>query len=98
MDLKGLLLGYTPEPSMKLKSEFDVKIERTVNNQPVQFDARVKGHFVPKNGKADFVADEIYVNGLPNMNLRNLFPRELKDVQRYALSVEFPKTLSKRVR
>ena len=69
MDLKGLIFGYTPEPSIKLRSEFDVKIERKVNKTPVHFDARVKGHFVPKGGKAEFVADEIYVHGMPNVNL-----------------------------
>ena len=95
MDLKGLLFGITPEPSMKLRSEFDVKIERKVNDKPVHFDARVRGHFVPKGGKAEFVADEIYVHGMPGVNLRDLFPRELKDVQKYALSVEYPKALAK---
>jgi hypothetical protein len=98
MDLKGLIFGYTPEPSMKLRSEFDVKIERKVNNTPVHFDARVKGHFVPKGGKAEFIAEEIYVLGMPNVNLRDLFPRELKDVRNYALSVEYPKALSKKFR
>jgi hypothetical protein len=98
MDLKGLIFGYTPEPSIKLRSEFDVKIERKVNKMPVHFDARVKGHFVPKGGKAEFIADEIYVHGMPNVNLRNLFPQELKEVQKYALSVEYPKALTKKLR
>ena len=98
MDLKSLFFGASPEPAMKLRSEFDVKIERKVNNTPIQFDARVKGHFVPKGGKADFVADEIYVHGMPTVNLRDLFPRELKEVQKYALSVEYPKALGKKVR
>ncbi|HMK37836.1 MAG TPA: hypothetical protein VK569_00755 [Bacteroidota bacterium] len=98
MDLKGLIFGDAVEPFVNLKSEFDVKIERRVNKQPVQFDARVKGHFVPKGGKAEFVADEIYVLGMPNVNLRNFFPRELKEVQRYALSVEYPKVLGKKIR
>jgi hypothetical protein len=98
MDLKGLIFGYTPEPSIKLRSEFDVKIERKVNKTPIHFDARVKGHFVPKGGKAEFIADEIYVHGMPNVNLRDLFPRELKEVQKYALSVEYPKALTKKLR
>jgi hypothetical protein len=98
MDLKGLLFGSTPAPSLKLKSEFDVKIERKVNNAPMQFDAHVKGHFVPKGGKAEFVADEICVIGLPSMNIRNFFPRELKEVEKYALSVEYPKKLGVKLR
>jgi hypothetical protein len=95
VDLKGLLFGSTPEPSMKLKSEFDVRIERKVNDKPVHFNARVKGHFVPKGGKAEFVAEEIYVHGMPGVNLRDLFPRDLKDVQKYALSVEYPRALAR---
>ena len=98
MDLKGLIFGITPEPSMKLKSEFDVKIERKVNNMPIHFDARVKGHFVPRGGKAEFIAEEIYVKGMPNVNLRDLFPPELKDVQKYALSIEYPKALRMKLR
>ena len=98
MDLKGLLFGITSEPSMKFRSEFDVQIERQVNNRPVHFDARVKGHFVPKGGKAEFVAEEIYVNGMPGVNLRDLFPRELKEVQKYAMSVEYPKLLGIKLR
>ncbi len=97
MDLKGLIFGTPSGPSMKLKSEFDIKIERRVNNAPMHFDARVKGHFVPRGGKADFIADEIYVNGMPGVNLRDLFPKELKEVQKYALSVEYPKALGKKV-
>ena len=59
MDLKGLIFGYTPEPLLKIRGEFGIKIERMVNKMPVHFDARVKGHFVPKGGRAEFVADEI---------------------------------------
>ena len=98
MELKGLLFGEPAKPQMNIKSEFDVKIERKVNNRPMHFDARVKGHFVPKGGKAEFVTDEIYVNGMPNVNLRDLFPKELKEVQKYALSVEYPKALSRKLR
>ncbi len=98
MDLKGLIFGYTPEPLLKIRGEFGIKIERMVNKMPVHFDARVKGHFVPKGGRAEFVADEIYVDGMPNMNLRDLFPRRLKEVQKYALSVEYPKVLAKKLR
>jgi len=98
VDLKGLIFGITNEPSMSLKSEFDVKIERKVNKKPMHFDARVKGHFVPKGGKAEFIADGIYVLGMPDVNLRELFPRELKEVRQYALSVEYPKVLAKKIR
>ncbi len=98
MDLKGLLFGSATVPVVKLKSEFDVKIERKVNKTPMQFDAHVKGHFVPKGGKTKFVADEICVIGMPDVNLREFFPRELKEVQKYALSVEYPKALRQKLR
>ena len=98
MDLKSLLFGITPEPLVKVKSEFDVKIERKVNKAVVNFDAHVKGHFIPKGGKAEFVAEEIYMQGMPGVNLREMFPRDLKDIQKYALSVEYPKALAKKLR
>jgi len=98
MDFRKLLFGLEPEPTVKVPSEFDVKIERKVRNEVVSFDARVKGYFVPKGGKAQFVADGIYVRGMPNVNLRNLFPADLKDVQKYALSVEYPKALARKLR
>ena len=98
MDLKKLILGIDSGPSMAIRSEFNVKIERKVKDAVVQFDARVKGHFIPKGGKADFIAEEITVNGMESVNLRSFFPRELKDVQKYALSVEYPKALSRKLR
>ncbi|HUI09222.1 MAG TPA: hypothetical protein VL221_02780 [Bacteroidota bacterium] len=98
MDFRKLLFGAEPEPTVRVPSEFDVKIERKVKDQIVRFDARVKGYFVPKGGKAEFIADEIYVHGMPNVNLRNQFPGTLKDVQKYALSVEYPKALARKLR
>jgi hypothetical protein len=97
MDLKTLILGPSAA-SAKFTREFDVKIERKTSAAVVHFDAKVKGHFVAKGGKPDFVAEEIHVVGIPEMNLRTLFPRELKGVRRHALSVEYPKMLGKRVR
>ena len=98
MDFKKLFLGSAPDPVVKVPSEFNVKIERKVQDRIMSFDARVKGYFVPKGGKAEFIADEITVNGMPKVNLRNQFPAELKDIQKYALSVEYPKALARKLR
>lgn len=64
------LFGREPESPLKVPSEFDVKLERKTATFVLQFDARVKGHFVAKGGKPDFVADTIHVHGLPDMNIR----------------------------
>jgi len=97
MDLKTLILGPSTA-SARFTREFDVKIERKTPTTVVHFDAKVRGHFVSKNGKPDFVAEEIHVVGIPEMNLRTLFPQELKSMRRHALSVEYPKMLGKRIR
>ncbi|HTS00411.1 MAG TPA: hypothetical protein VML00_11695 [Bacteroidota bacterium] len=98
MDFRKLLFGVESDSGVRVSSEFDVKIERKVKDKVMRFDARVKGYFVPKGGKAEFIADEIYVRGMPNVNLRNQFPGELKDIQKYALSVEYPKALARKLR
>ena len=98
MDLKKLFFASGKDPAVRVPSEFDVKIARKVKDQVVHFDARVKGYFVPKGGKAEFIADEIIVRGMPGVNLRDQFPAELKEVQKYALSVEYPKALARKLR
>jgi len=98
MDLKKLFFASGNDPAVRVPSEFDVKIERKVKDRVMSFDARVKGYFVPKGGKAEFVADEIIVRGMPGINLRDQFPSALKDVQKYALSVEYPKALARKLR
>ena len=97
MDLKKIFFGQTSE-SMRLYSEFEVKLDRKTPTTMVQFDAKVKGYFVAKGGNPNFVTEEIYVDGMPTMNIRKFFPHELKDVNKYALSVEYPKMLGKKVR
>ena len=97
MDLKKILLGQSSD-SPRFHREFEVKIERKTTTAVVQFDAKVKGYFVGSGGSPNFVAEEIYVNGMPNMNIRQFFPRELKELKKYALSVEYPKVFAQKLR
>jgi hypothetical protein len=92
MDLLTLL-GHANQSALKIPREFPVMIERKTLTATMQLDARVKGHFIENRGKADFVALEITVNGAPDMNLRDFFASELKEVTHYALPVEYPKLL-----
>ena len=59
----------------------------------MQFNAMVSGYFVGRGGKADFVTEKVIVQGIPEMNLRSFLPDELKEVKRYAISVEYPRML-----
>jgi hypothetical protein len=96
MDLYRLL-GIQKPRDVRIPAEFPVTMERKTRQETQQFDARVKGFFVPKGGKADFVPSEITVEGAPEMNLSSFFPSELRKVSRYALTVEFPRRLARRL-
>jgi hypothetical protein len=96
MDLHKLL-GIEKPRDVRISAEFPVTLERRTPAATLQFDATVKGFFVPKWGKADFVPSEITVKDAPEMNLKSFFPSELKEVSRYALSVEFPRRLGQRL-
>jgi hypothetical protein len=98
VNLKSLILGEEPA-SPRGPSEFDVKIERRTSTKDVlQFDARVKGCFTGKGGKPGFVKETIHIHGIPDMNIRQFFPAEIREVKKYALSVELPKALGKKLR
>lgn len=95
MNLKTMIFG-DESPSLRMPSEFDVKIERRTHKDVVQFDAKVKGYFTGKSGKPEFITEIILINGLPDMNIRQFFPEEIKELKKYALSVELPKILGTR--
>lgn len=96
MDLRKLL-GLDDRPSSRLHREFKFKIARKTSSVVLEFDATVHGYFVGYRGKADFIAEGIKVNGIPTMDLRHFLPEEIKAVKRYAVSVEYPKLLSRKV-
>jgi hypothetical protein len=97
MNLKTMIFGEE-SPSLQMPCEFNAKIERRTPTNVLQFDARVKGYFTGKSGKPDFVAETILINGLPDMNIRQFFPAEIKEVKKYALSVELPRVLAGKLR
>ncbi len=96
MDLYKLLDDLKPRNS-RIPAEFPVKLERKANESTLRLDATVKGYFVPRRGRTDFVTSEITVKGSPDMNLRSFFRSELKAVSRYALSVELPRKLGQKI-
>jgi hypothetical protein len=95
MGIRDILFGEETA-SLLIPSEFDVKLERTLNNKAkLEFDARVRGYFVAKGGKPEFVPEVVHICGMPEMNIRDVVPQDLPTVKRYALSVEYPKALAK---
>jgi hypothetical protein len=96
MDLRKLL-GYEDRPSGRLHRQFQVKIERKTPAAVLEFDATVSGYFVGCRGKAEFVAEAISVKEIPTMDLRHFMPQEIKEVKKYALSVEYPRLLGRKV-
>jgi hypothetical protein len=97
MGIRDVLFGAKTS-TLRVPSEFDVKLERqTSSKEKIVFDARVKGYFVAKGGKPDFVAEIVHINGMPEMNIRQLLPGDLPTVKKYAISVEYPKALARKV-
>lgn len=96
MDLYKLIGEQKPRNS-RIPAEFPVKLERRTNETTLRLDATVKGYFVPKWGKTDFVTSEITVKGSPEMNLRSFFRSDLKALSHYALSVELPRKLGHKI-
>jgi hypothetical protein len=81
-------------PSAKLATRFCVKIERTISGGAVVvFDAIVAGYFTGKTGKPSFVTTSVVFDRMPKMNLRDMFPTELKSVETYAVNVMYPKLI-----
>lgn len=91
------LLGLEDQPAGRLHREFPLKIERKTAASVLEFDAIVHGYFVGHRGKADFIAEGIRVKGIPTMDLRHFMPEEIKEVKKYAVSVEYPKLLERKV-
>jgi len=95
MGIRELFFGEETA-SVLIPSEFDVKLERTLNNKAkLEFDARVRGYFVAKGGKPEFVPEVVHICGMPEMNIRDVVPHDLPTVKKHALSVEYPKALAK---
>jgi len=96
MDLRKLF-GLEDLPSARLHRQFQLTIERKTQAALLEFDATVNGYFVGKRGKADFIAEGIKVKGIPTMDIQHFMPEEIKVVKKYAVSVEYPKLLTRKV-
>jgi hypothetical protein len=78
---------------MKMPARFKAKVERKTATQNLVFDVDVKGYFIGKGGKPDFVTEEVTVTGIPNMNMQGFFPKEIEEIRKYAMRVEYPRLL-----
>ena len=96
MDFRKLF-GLEDRPSGRLHRQFQLTIERKTPAALLEFEATVNGYFVGNRGKADFVAEGIKVKGIPTMDLRHFMPEEIRVVKKHAISVEYPKLLSRKV-
>jgi hypothetical protein len=96
MDFRKLF-GLEGRPSGRLHRQFQVTIERKTPAALLEFEATVNGYFVGSRGKADFIAEGIKVKGIPTMDLRHFMPEEIRVVKKHAISVEYPKLLTRKV-
>ena len=78
---------------MKMPVRFKAKVERKTATQDLVFDVDVKGYFIGKGGKPDFITEQMTVVGMPNMNMNAFFPKEVEEIRKYAMKVEYPKLL-----
>ena len=81
----------------KMPVKFKTKVERKTATQNLMFDVDVKGYFIGKKGKPDFFVEEVTVTGIPNMDLRSFFPKEVDEIKKYAIRVEYPRLLGIKV-
>lgn len=96
MGLFDIFRTQTGATVPRMPAKFKAKIERKTATQTLTFDVDVKGYFVGKAGKPDFVAQDITVVGVPTMNILSFFPKEIEEIRKYALKVEYPRLLGKK--
>jgi hypothetical protein len=82
-----------PASGMKMPIRFKAKVERKTATQDIVFEVDVKGYFFGKGGKPDFVTEEVTVVGIPNMNLQGFFPKEIEEIRKHAMKVEYPRLI-----
>jgi len=78
---------------MKIPVRFKTKVERKTATEDLVFDVEVKGYFIGKGGKPDFIAEGVTVVGIPSMNLQGFLPKEIEEIRKYAMKVEYPRLL-----
>jgi hypothetical protein len=82
---------------MRLPRQFPVRFTRVEGIVPVQIEATVTGYYIGKKGKAEFVAEKVTINGLPGADPLLCSSKEIEELKKYALSVEYPKMLGLKV-
>jgi hypothetical protein len=78
---------------LKIPAKFKAKVERKTATQDLVFDVDVRGYFIGKAGKPDFIPEAISVTGMPNMNMSGFFPKEIEEIRKYAMKEEYPRLL-----
>jgi|GEM_PF-1717792 len=82
-----------PGSGMKMPANFKAKIERKTATQDLVFEVEVKGYFIGKGGKPDFITESMTVVGMPNMDMNGFLQNEIEDIRKYAMKVEYPRLL-----
>ena len=90
--LDKLRTGGTPS-TIRMPVKFKTKVTRRTAGEDLVFDADVKGYFIGKGGKPDFVVEEVKVTGIPNMNMNSFLPKEVIEIREQALREEYPRLL-----
>ena len=94
MNLNPFAKKKDEKPTGRLTTRFRAKIERTLaSGAVVVFDAIVAGYFTAHKGKPAFTTTAVVFDKIPKMNLRDMFPGELKSVETYAINVMYPKLI-----
>lgn len=93
MGLFDLFKSPAAGSGMKMPARFKAKVERKTATQDLVFDVEVRGYFIGKGGKPDFITEQMNVVGMPNMNMSGFFPKEIEEIRKYAMRVEYPKLL-----
>jgi hypothetical protein len=93
MGLFDMFKSAPAASGMKMPAKFKAKIERKTATQDLVFDVDVRGYFIGRGGKPDFIPESISVTGMPNMNMSGFFPKEIEDIRKYAMKMEYPRLL-----
>lgn len=78
---------------MKVPARFKFKVERKTATQDIVFDVEVRGYFIATGGKPDFTVEEMRVDGIPKMDVSGFLPKEIEEIRKYAIKVEYPRLL-----
>lgn len=95
------LFHKKPAMAARIPATFPAKMERRLHKlngkcQTTNFDVHVQGHFIAPKGKVQFVVTDILVDGWDNMSIRDFWPEEIKNVEKYALDEVYPRIIGQK--